>query len=363
MDKNHLTTFFPKLKTLFIMVFLFTGCTLNGSDQPQTSQITPTTTLEENSTTNGNSAISPCELVSVEEMEEIFLESPLFFSEENGGCVVRNQWGTRSIWFMVAQGEQAFSAMRWHTNHLVKDWPTDNLRQMANEIINDENNQTIDTLQLARLPLFEELEFRWERLFTFGDVSYWIIDPRAFKGVFDVVEDDIYFQLGYSGFLAAKIQPSLEDLSAEIFTRLPDQFLIDYDFSIDISEGELAEVEKPIPQVIGITKTSEIFFGSLCGEETTTIRVFIENADTVDNVYLVYRLESNLETNDNWTTIFMNQLTSDNWEVTIDAEKSFLTYELVNGALIEYSVAIIYEVNKVVRTPNFRDIVVYQCQQ
>ncbi len=363
MDKKQITISYPKLMIMFIVVLLLTGCTPNEPDQPLTLQSTPTITGE-NPQARGNITISPCELVSVAEMEAIFLESPLFFSEENGGCVVRNQWDTRSIWYMVARGSQAFSAMRWHTDYLVKDWPTDNLRQMAEEIINDENNQSIEVLQLARLPLFEELEFRWERLFTFGDVSYWIIDPRAFKGIFDVVEDDIYFQLGYSGFLAAKVQPSLEDLSADIFARLPDQFIIDYDFSIEDTDGEVVEIEKATPQVIGITKTSEeIYFGSLCREETTTIRAFIENEDLVDNVYLVYRLESNLETNDNWTTIFMNQLSPDNWEVSIDAENSFRTYELVNGAQVEYSIAIIYEVNKVVRTQNFRDIVVYQCQQ
>lgn len=354
----------PKIIYICFLIFLLVGCSLNREDEPQALLVTPSTTSESNLSPNENLNLSPCDLVSVAEMEAIFSESPLFFSEENGGCFVRNQWDTRSIWFTVTHGDQAFSAMQWHTNQLVEDWPTDNLRELADEIINDENNQSIETLQLARLPLYEELEYRWERLFTFGDYSYWITKPIAFRGIFDVVEGEIYYQIGYSGFLAAKIQPQLEDLSSEIFAKLPEQFMIDFDFSIEDNESPLVEIIKETPQVVGINKTSEeIYFGSLCEDEITTIRVFIENAELVDNVFLVYRLRSNTETNDNFTTVFMNQLSSDNWEVTLNAEQSFNTYDLVNAAQVEYSIALIYEVNKVLRTPNFTDILVLQCQQ
>jgi hypothetical protein len=361
---------FTKISSLPCLIFLLliitivvTGC----ADLPVNMQgeLNPTQTKDVELTPieNETTFLSPCSLVTVAEMEEIFSESPLFLSEENGTCVIKNQWDTRSIRFFVFQGEQALTAMQWHTRNLVADWNYDDLQSMATDIIEDENNQSLSDLQKARLPFYEELEYRWERIFTFGDVSYWILNPRAFKGIFDVVEGDIFYQIGYSGFLAAQIQPQIEDLSKEIFSRLPETFSVESDFAnSEIESTENPETEN-IPEVINVEVSSqEIYFGSLCGEESTTISVVINNSDLVDNVFLVFRLRSNSETNDNWTTLFMNQKSNENWEIALDAENSFLTYQLVNGAQVEYKVSIIYAVNNVVTSPTLNNILILHCQ-
>ncbi len=346
----------------FIITYVLTGCADLPINEEGENTPTPTANVESTLPAIENPFLSPCSLVTVSEMEEIFSESPLFFSEENGTCVIKNQWDTHSIRFLVFQGEQALPAMQWHTRHLVANWNVDDLKSMAAEITDDEKNQSLSSLQQARLPLYEELEYRWERIFTFGDVSYWIINPRAFQGIFDVVEGDIFFQIGYSGFLAAQIQPQLEDLSKEIFSRLPETFFVESDFST----GEIEPTENPdeqdIPQILDVDVSSqEIFFGSLCEDESTTISVVIDNSDLVDNVFLVYRLRSSSETNENWTTLFMNQISNENWEIALNAENSFRTYQLINGANVEYRVSIIYAVNTVVTSPTFDDIVILQC--
>ena len=346
----------------FIITYVLTGCAGLPTNLESDNTPEPTLNFESTQPFTNNSYLSPCSLVTVAEMEEIFSESPLFFSEENGSCVIKNQWDTHSIRFLVFQGEQALSAMQWHTRNLVANWNVDDLKSMAAEIIDDENNQSISNLQQARLPLYEELEYRWERIFTFGDVSYWIINPRAFQGIFDVVEGDIFFQIGYSGFLAAQIQPQLEDISKEIFSRLPETFSVESDFSNGETEASENQEVQDVPKVLNVDVSSkEIFFGSLCGDESTTIRVMIDNSDLVDNVFLVYRLRSSTEINENWTTLFMNQISNENWEITLNAENSFLTYQLINGANVEYRVSIIYAVNTVETSLTFDDIVVLQC--
>jgi hypothetical protein len=319
--------------------------------------------LSQTSSTS-NSFLMPCEFLNMAEMETIFQENPLFVNEENGGCVIRNQWDTRSIWFSVFSGEQALPAMQWQTRHLIVGW-NDDYQAIVDEIISDESNQTLIDLQEARLVVYEQLEYRWERFFTVGDSAYWILNSRAFKGVLDVVEDDIYLQIGFSGFLAAQVQTEIENLAASIIEQLPENFYVEFDFpEFEIEVQNSGDSLLETPQILGVTQTSkEVFFGDLCGDEVTTIRAEIDNFEMIDNVYLVYRLVSASESNDNWTTVFMNQLTPSVWEISLSAETSFLTYQLINGAKVEYSIAIIYGVNNVQRSPSYSDILLLQCRQ
>ena len=223
-----------KIPLLFFMILLLlnSACTARNSNQvDEIEAISATSNTPLVSPQVESMFLSPCDLISISEMEEIFSESPLFLSEENGSCVIRNQWDTRSIWFLVFQNEQALSAMQWNTRHLISGWNNEQMKQRIEEIILDENNQNLRSLQDARLVIYEDLEYRWERLFTFGDIAYWIINPRAFKGIFDVVEGEIFFQIGYSGFNAAQIQPQLEEVSDKIFSRLPVTFFIELTLS------------------------------------------------------------------------------------------------------------------------------------
>lgn len=323
------------------------------SESPNSSLTSPTSSL----------FLKPCEVINMTEMETLFQESPLFVNEENGGCVIRNQWDTRSIWYSVFSGEQALPAMQWQTRHLIVGW-NDDYQAIVDEIISDESNQTLIDLQEARLIVYEQLEYRWERFFTVGDSAYWILNSRAFKGILDVVEDDIYLQIGFSGFLAAQVQTEIEKLAVSIIDQLPENFFVEFDFSEDVNELNSIESLSEVPEILDVTTTSqEIYFGDLCGDETTTIRAHIDNYEMIDNVYLVYRLVSAGEPNDNWTTVFMNQLTPSVWEISLSAENSFLTYQLINGAQVEYSIAIIYGVDNVQRSPSNSDILLLQCRQ
>lgn len=317
--------------------------------------------------TNSNSSVflKPCSLITMTDMEMLFQDSPLFIDEENGGCVIRNQWNTRSIWYSVFSGEQALPAMQWQTRHLIAGWNEGDYRVIVDEIISDEANQNLVDLQEARLVVYEQLEYRWERFYTVGDSAYWILNSRAFKGILDVVEEDIYLQIGFSGFLAGKVQTDIENLAKSIIDELPEIFFVEFEFpEEEVGELNSSESLLEIPQILEVTKSSqEIFFGDLCGNEMTTIRVQIDNFEMIDNVYLVYRLVSSSETNDNWNTVFMNQLTPSTWEISLSAETSFLTYQLINGAQVEYSIAVIYGVNNVMRSPSYSDILLLQCRQ
>ena len=356
-----------KITIIFIIFsILISNCNRNLSVQTPTSESTNTPNSQTDALTTSieSSFISACDFIDQQKMETLFQESPLSVSEENGGCVIRNQWDTRSIWISVFGGNQALPAMQWHTRQLIAGWDEENLSVLVEQIINNADNNNLVNLQEARLPIYERLEFRWERVFTVGDSAYWILNSRAFKGILDVVSDEVYIQAGFSGFLAAQIQPEIEDLTSLIISQLPEEFFINFEFP-EVANNLINEENlSNTPEIIDISKTSqEIYYGDLCGEETTTIRAQIDNFEVVDNVYLVYRLISSIETNDNWYTIFMNQITPSIWEITLSAETSFLTYELVNGARLEYSVAIIYSVDNVLRSQNFSDIVILQCRQ
>ena len=352
---------------LLVLLLLLSGCNQNT----EMGEINLTQTVDSESpnlsqaSSTSNSFLKPCSVINMAEMETLFQESPLFINEENGGCVIRNQWDTRSIWYSVFSGEQALLAMQWQTRHLIVGWNADDYQTIVDEIINDESNQTLIDLQEARLVVYEQLEYRWERFFTVGDSAYWILNSRAFKGILDVVEGDIYLQIGFSGFLAAQVQTEIENLAKSIIVQLPEKFFVEFDFPEErVRESNSDDSLLKVPQILEVTKTSqEIFFGDLCGDEMTTIRAQFNHVEGIDNVYLVYRLVSASETNDNWTTVFMNQITPSTWEMSLSAETSFLTYQLINEAQVEYSIAIIYGVNNVQRSPSYTDILLLQCRQ
>ncbi len=352
---------------LLILTLLISSCNGNPSlgEDDSSPLVNSDAPLSTQTILSPSSYLKPCDLISLSQMEAIFQESPLFINEENGGCVIRNQWDTRSIWISVFQGEQAFAAMQWHTRQLIDGWKDQDFQALVDEILKNNENQSLSSLQEARLVVYERMEFRWERFLTVGDSAFWILNSRAFKGLLDVVEDKYYLQIGFSGFLAAKVQSEIENLATSTLKQIPAQFFVNFDFPED-DDGEQSSGNSvlDVPIILGVTKTSqEIYFGDLCGDETTTIRAQIDNYEMVDNVYLVFRLISNTETNDNWKTVFMTQLTPTTWEISLSAEKSFLTYQLINGSQVEYNIAVIYGVDSVVRSSTYSDILLLQCRK
>ncbi|GEM_PF-1649189 len=351
-----------------ISLIIFSSCANNQPLDLRTAEPT-STAVDKPPLTNQifqeNQTISPCDLVHESRWEALFGETPLFISEDNGSCLIENQWTTRSIWFSVFQGDQAFDALKWDTTQMISGMNDQSLDEMVEQILSDEKNNFLNTLFEARLPLFERLDYRWETVYTIGDKAYWFIYSQAFKGILDVIDGDRFFQIGFSGFSPALILSSLEDLTGEILAEIPKKFTIDFQVPEDASKPTPSQTSPiNIPQIVNIKKTSqEIYFGDLCENELTTIRAELINNKFVDNVYLVYRLNSSQETNRNWNTVFMNEITPGNWEITLSAEKSFQAYKLVNGAYVEYSIAVIYNVNKVFRSQSFMDITVLQCQK
>jgi hypothetical protein len=356
---------------LFIFLLLLTLLISSCNRNPSMDEVDSTPTINSGSpvATQTNipidSFLDPCDLINLSEMEIIFQESPLFISQEKGGCVIRNQWDTRSIWISVFEGEQALTAMQWHTQHLIEGWEDKDYQALVDEIINNQDNQSLTSLQTARLAVYEKMEYRWERYLTVGDSAFWIMNSWAFKGILDVVENETYLQIGFSGFLAAQVQSSIENLATAIIKQIPDQFVVNFDFPEEneiIRPTEISLLKVPI--IVDVTKTlQEIYFGDLCGDEITTIRVQLDNFEMIENVYLVFRLTSSTETNDNWKTVFMTEVTPSIWEFPLNAEKSFLIYQLVNGAKIEYSIAVIYDINNVVRSSTYSDISLMQCRK
>ena len=355
-----------KLILLIIILVLASSCNQNilfganpgdvTSTPENTQQATQATLLE-------NQTISPCDLINMSDLQTMFGESPLYSKEENGRCIVENQWSTRSIWFFVFQGPQALPALRWNTSDLIAGWNDPDLQELVEKILSDPENNSLVSLLDARMEMYEQLEYHWQRIYTIGDSAYWMLNPWAAKGILDIVERDRYFQVGFSGFNAALIQPDLEDLANQILKTLPDVFAIDFQIPDQKSASATASPMNDIPQIINISKTSqEIYFGDLCGNEETMIRVHLLANDNVENVYIVYRLISQIETNDNWATVFMSESSPSIWEIQLSAEKSFNSYSLVNGARVEYSIAVIYNVDSVYRSNSFSDITILQCQ-
>jgi len=366
MDDELMVKYKP-FASLLVLALLLSSCKQNPTTNEieTTPIVSPGSPIATQTNLLAGPFLEPCDLISLSEMETLFQESPLFIDEENGGCVIRNQWDTRSIWIAVFQDEQAFQAIQWYTQHLISGWKDTDYQALVDEIINNKDNQSLVALQKARLVIYEKMEFRWERFLTVGDSAFWIMNSRAFQGVLDVVEDETYLQIGFSGFLAAQVQSSIENLAKTIINQIPEHFIVAFDFPHeDKSMLPTKESLLEVPIIMDVTKTSpEIYFGDLCGDETSTVRVQVDNYEMIENVYLVFRLSSSSETNHNWKTVFMNKVTPSIWEFPLDAEKSFLIYQLVNGAQVEYSIAVIYGINNVIRSSTYSDITLMQCRK
>jgi hypothetical protein len=141
--------------------------------------------------------------------------------------------------------------------------------------------------------------------------------------------------------------------------------VIDYSFDPIEQLPEITTTAVSGEELPGINQLNvnqkKIFFGDLCEDETTSIKVVISNADQTINVFLVYRLSSSAETSRNWITKKMDNTVDNVWLINLNAENDFNSYQLINGAKVEYSVSVLYGIDGVVSSPTFNDISVYQC--
>ncbi len=353
---------------LFVFIFsLLSACSAgvgdisDGSSQPSTALPGDGVAL----TQSAVSTLSPCDLLDKQTYYDILQDSTLLFEFNNGSCWISNQWETKSIQIGVFQGGQAYQAIRWYTREMVAGWNQPDLISYVNQILIDGEGMSLPDFQQLAAPLYERIDFRNERIFSIGDTAFWYIYPLASANILDLSVADIYMRISINGLFPEEALSASLTLANEILTRLPQEFVIDHDF------GQITAISYATATVVSgdiVPKTDSlqverpnIFFGDLCGDESTRIRVSLVNPETADIVYLVYRLASPQETNTTWVTRPMNLLNTGAWEYTLSAESDFAAFKLVNGAKIEYAISILYAVDGVFRSPTYNDIQINQC--
>ncbi len=357
-----------KLLLLFTILFsLLAACSAgigdvsDGSSQPSTEQPADGVALTQSATRT----MSPCDLLDKQTYYDILQDSTLLFELNNGSCWISNQWETKSIQIGVFQGGQAYQAIRWYTREMVAGWNQPDLISFVNQILIDGEGMSLTDFQQLATPLYERIDYRNERIFSIGDTAFWYYYPLASANILDLSVADNYLRISINGLFPEDALSASLTLANEVLARLPQEFVIDHDFGqiAAISYATATVVSNDIvPKISSLqVERSNIFFGDLCGDESTHIRISLVNPETADIVYLVYRLTSPQETNTTWVTRPMNLLNTGVWEYTLSAESDFAAFELVNGAKIEYAVSILYAVDGVFRSPTYNDIQINQC--
>lgn len=335
---------------------------LNTSSTIEPS-ITPTSA--DISSTPAVTVINPCEILQQQIYQDIFADTTLIFSGENGSCRISNQWETKSIQVGVFQDDQANKAVRWYTSQLILGWNKPDLIAYLNQLQIDGAGLSIAEFQQLIIPFYERIDYRNERIFSIGDTTFWYTYPLASVNILDLSINNTYLRISLSGFFAEQALPISLDLADRILKQIPEKFLVDYQFELPTALGystPTVAVVGSVPAINLITLDKEkIFFGDLCGDEITTITAVIDEKDVVDNVYLVYRLISSQETNSNWVTLPMERKDTGYWKLSLSAESDFSTYKVVSGAQVEYAISIIYNVSNIFRSPTYNNLHLNQC--
>lgn len=362
-------SYLKKRNRLFIFLIIFvvflSSCRAGESDNAKETFITPTGSLSV-SEANQNDLLA-CDLVTNDEWYGYFQETPLMINPENGGCLISNQWNTRSIFIGVYQGDQAKTALRWFTTRMSAGWNAPDIENEIQDLVVNSQDISLGDFLYERIPIFEQMQYRTEKVITIGDYSLWSAYYESLTNILEIVESDKYIRIEMIGFYGADAQEYAFQIARKILERIPQNFTVV--FSMDDSFA-LAETPTPTssveePEIDGLSISSkEIFYGSLCNQEVTTFTITLSNSIGVQEVFLVYRLISPTESNMDYVTTIMDyDIASGSWRKTLSAEKSFSAYALVPGAKVEYSFAIIYGVNGVLRSSNFSDIIINPCSQ
>lgn len=351
------------LYTLVLSIlFLVSGCT-NGGVQNQPLETDSVATPELPYLTQ-DGYLKPCELISVEEWQNLFEEAPLFVEEVNGGCLVSNQWETRSIFMGVYPQSQAYPAMRWFTQSLEAESNNPEFLFQMRELLANQTNEDIRSLIDERIKLYEALLYRTERIFVIGDYAIWFSYHESSTNILEVLQEEQYIRINLAGFYPVEARKLALDVGELVVERLPQKFEILFNLDSDLlpSEETSPSLVVNTPVLTSITANpEEIFFGSLCTGETAQLEITLTNQELINNVFLVYRLTSQKETNQNWTTIFMSPSEAGTWVKTLNAETDFSSYTLTHDAEVEVYIGVLYELEKVINSPVYKMITVKQC--
>ncbi|PKO14208.1 MAG: hypothetical protein CVU39_15555 [Chloroflexi bacterium HGW-Chloroflexi-10] len=354
----------PLYKVVLILLsvmIIFSGCGKNNpTNNISVHENTPIPTATIHVT---DEPFSVCNLLTEEEKYQFFLESPLISVEENGGCRVSNQWETRSLVFVITQAQQADQAVRYFTAKLDENWNDPDINSLISTTLESGTALELNAFIQSTQSIYRALEYRWEPLLTIGDSAIFHYLPDAATAIIEVVDSDRYIRVGLYGFSINEAREKMIEVVKIIAAVAPNPLELPFAFvveenSVSTTEGNLDE----IPSVSSVLLSrKEIYFGDLCGDESTLLLVTLRNQETVNQVYFIYRLESETETNPNWTTVTMTKGDNQEWTVNLSAEKNFSAYQLVNAARVNYGIAVIYRINQVYRSPEFNDLIIYQC--
>lgn len=298
-----------------------------------------------------NAVLNACELISVEEWETIFDETPLFFEELSGGCRISNLWDTRSFFIGLYPEDQVLPSLRWFTQGLTA-YSNDSEFLFALSDVLDQTGYSSRQFLDEQIQLYEMINFRTERLYLIGDYAMWISYHESLTNILEVLDTNRFLRVEAIGFYPVEARDAILEIGSLVLERTPENFSIQFTTTQNLEQkGQTPEQQLSIPILEGfIAEPTQINYGSLCANETSEVRVLISNAEDVYSVLFVYRLNSPLETNQNWVSVFMNQTVPGEWTKTINAESDFSLYQLTAGATVEGSIAILYAVDQVINS-------------
>jgi hypothetical protein len=343
--------------------FLVSGCTSNGvQNEPIGNELvidpgTPYLTED--------GYLKPCDLISVSEWQTFFAEAPLFIEEMDGGCRISNQWETRSIFIGLYSPAQAFQTMRWFTQSLEAESNDPELLFQLREVLTNQTDQDIRGLIEERIKLYEALLYRSERIFVIGDYAIWFSYHESSTNIIEILEGDSYLRITLAGFYPVEARKLALDIGKTLIERAPSDFenLFNFNTNLSLTEEQSPTLEAGSPELAFISADPEdIFYGSLCGEESAQIEIALKNDELVNNVVMVYRLTSQAEINPNWTTVFMIPNENGGWIKSLNAEIDFSSYTLADEAVVEVSIGVLYGVDRVYNSPVYRILQVNQCE-
>lgn len=359
---------FTQVLLFVFFLVLFSGC----QNKTDISELQITAETEPLNISPTMTVVAPalffdaCNLIEQQFFYEIFEESTLFFNSNEGMCSVRNQWNTKTIHYHVSQGTQADQAIRWYMSKFVKGWSQSEIQSQVNDLLIANAGKPLAEYQEIANTIYTLFDYREEMIFSVGEKSYWYTFPQAKTSILDSSEADNYVRIHSNGFFPEESLDFSVEIAKKLYEKLPEKFMINYEFA-DLPDIDLSTPTLPflgqIPTIVSVsTDNKSIFFGDLCSNETTMIRVEIVETDNIDSIFLVYRLTSPGETNDHWISRSMLQVSSGIWELPISAEVDFSRFQLINGATLEYAISILYGVDGILRSANFNDVKVFQCR-
>ncbi len=342
------------LFVLVWLVFIFvSGCNLQRTPNLDENQ-TPTLTEELQKTPE--IFLNPCDLLSTNEWEAIVGESPLFFEEIDGGCRVKNQWDTKSIFVGVYPEPQIVQTLQWFTLG-IRNLTSDSEILFSIQELLDQTDLTARQALEEQIALYELLNFRTERIYTVGDYTMWVSYHESATNILESLETDRFLRVEAIGFYALEAKDILVDLSAMILERAPEVF------SVRFVENTTPQpnVDQPVETITTplldqfFAEPDQIRYGSLCEGETALIQARISNTENINSVLFVYRLIGSENNPGNWTTIFIYETEPGIWTKSINAEADFSAAQLTAGNKVEAFIAVLYGVDQVI---NFDPVVI-----